>query len=135
MATYRGTVAGDPRLTGETKVDGRHLVNLATGLGTAEGTFEVRDPATNRLQAHGKWYGVYTEGLNFHGLLLGRVTGEGAGPGEEALDHGELFAHFKSVVNPVTGAVAGELGGTSGDPRTPAVIQSGHCTGPFTHVL
>ena len=74
-------------------------------------------------------------GQNFHGILLGRVTGEGAGAAGEELDRGELVAHFKSVVNLVTGAVEGQVGGTSGDPRTPAVIQSGHCTGPFTHVL
>ena len=125
-AHHEGTQTGDPRLTGNLELEAHNLVNLATGLGSSQGTFTVRDPATNALKVRGKYYGIFTEGSKFHGLAVGAVKD---GPRES-----EEIALFKADVNLATGEVSGELGGTSTDTRTPAVIHRGACTGPWTKV-
>ena len=133
-AHHEGTQVGDPRLSGVVDLEAHNFISLATGLGTSEGTFTIRDPATNKLKVSGKYYGVFTEGSKFHGFEIATVKAEGAGPNEELVGDGELRAVVKAEVNFATGEVAGQLGGASPDPRTPAVIRRGYCTGPYTQV-
>ncbi len=125
-AHHEGTQEGDPRISGNIELEAHNLVNLVTGLGTSEGTFTVRDPATNELKVRGKYHGIFTEGSKFHGLAVGSVKGPG-GPSE-------VIDLFKADVNLVTGVVSGQFGGDSPDARIPAVIQRGACTGPWTKV-
>jgi hypothetical protein len=134
LAHHEGTSAGDSRLTGTIELEAHNLINLVTGLGTSEGRIDIRDPATNRLKATGKYYGVFTEGAKFHGFTVARVKDEGSGASEEFVGDGRLYAFFKSDVNLATGTVTGQLGGSSGDIRTPAVIHSGKCSGPYVRV-
>jgi hypothetical protein len=125
-AHHEGTQSGDPRLSGNIELEAHNLVNLATGLGTSEGTFTVRDPATKALKAKGSYHGIFTEGSKFHGLSSGSVKGSG---GET-----RFISLFKADVNLATGVVSGQLGGATADARIPAVIQRGACSGPWTRV-
>ena len=126
----RGMLAGevvssDPRLTGELEFSSEALVNLATGLGTFRGRFRVVDPETGAQTAEGEFHTVITEGSLNHGLALGKLMGEG-GAAER------FVATFNSTFDAALN-VAGQFGGP-GDPRKPAVVQSGHCSGPFVKV-
>jgi hypothetical protein len=125
-AHHEGTQTGDPRLSGDIELEAHNLVNLATGLGTSEGTYTIRDPETNALKVRGRYHGIFTEGSKFHGLAVAHVK-DGAGESEQ-------IGLFKADVDLTTGAVSGELGGSSPDARTPAVIRKGACTGPWTLV-
>lgn len=124
---FSGTIASsDPRLTGNlTFMANPALVNLATGFGTFRGRFQISDPLSRRSKAEGEFHTVVTEGSLNHGFALGRVAG-GSGTGEE------FFASFTSTIDAGLN-VNGHFGGL-GDPRTPAVVQSGSCTGPFVEV-
>jgi hypothetical protein len=126
----RGTFAGritssDPRLTGRLDFTAHALVNQDTGLGTFEGVFHITQES-GRPGANGSFFTVVTEGGLNHGFARGKVAGDAP---EEAED---LFVRFDSVVDAGLNTT-GQIGGT-GDPRTPAVIQSGHCRGPWTRV-
>jgi hypothetical protein len=119
--------SSDPRLTGTLDFMAEPaLVNLTTGLGTFKGRFRVADPATGRQTAQGEFFTVVTNGGLNHGFALGHVMNAGAGSADG------FFASFKSTFDPALNA-SGQFGGV-GDPRTPAVVQSGHCSGPFTQV-
>jgi hypothetical protein len=126
---WAGTItSSDPRLTGNLEfMANPALVSLATGLGTFRGTFSISDPITNQQTARGEFHTVVTEGTLNHGFALGKVTGEDGGAADD------FSGNLKSTIDPLTLVVAGEFGGT-GDPRTPAVIQGGHCSGRFTRV-
>ncbi len=120
---WRGTIqSSDPRLTGTLEFSAQALVNTNTGLGTFEGRFHVRT-ADGRSGANGTFYTVVTEGNLNHGFAVGKVA-PAADPGTGA---GTLHANFESTVGP-TLAVVGQLGGP-GQPRDPAVIQEGSCSG------
>lgn len=122
----RGKFAGpivspsDSRLTGQLKFVAHALVNSTTGLGTFEGSFRIRQ-ANGRQSAHGVFHTVVTEGSLNHGFARGKVAGAE-----------DFFARFESTVDAGLN-VTGQFG-DMGDDRTPAVIQSGHCTGPWTRV-
>lgn len=45
-----------------------------------------------------------------------------------------IISLFKADVNLATGVVTGQLGGSSSDNRTPAVVSHAQCTGPWTKV-
>jgi hypothetical protein len=124
---FSGTIASsDPRLTGNLDfMANPALVNLATGFGTFRGRFQISDPVARRSKAEGEFHTVVTEGSLNHGFAVGRVAG-GSGRGEG------FFAGFTSTIDAALN-VSGQVGGL-GDPRTPAVVQSGSCTGPFTQV-
>ena len=122
-AKYRGSVTGDARVAGAIEVEAHHLIDAAEGLGTSEGTFSIREAGTDELKARGRFYGVFTELVNFHGFAVGKIVGEGT-----------WLAHFGSVVDPATGSVAGQFGGV-GDPRTPSVVQRGTCTGRWETIV
>lgn len=125
-AHHEGTQTGDPRLTGALTLEAHNLVSLTTGLGTSEGTFTLRDPATGRLKARGTYAGIFTEGSKFDGLSTATLT-DGEHESEE-------IAVLRADVDLATGVVSGELGGAWSDGRSPAVIQRVECTGPWTHV-
>jgi hypothetical protein len=124
---FGGTiVSSDPRLTGRLEFVAHALVNQLSGLGTFEGSFHVRSVSAGG-GASGTFHTVVTERSLNHGFARGKVGGEGAGQGAE-----DFFARFESTVDPglnVTGSF-----GDVGDDRTPAVIQSGHCTGPWLDI-
>jgi hypothetical protein len=128
----RGKFAGvitssDPRLTGDLEFMAEPaLVNLVTGLGTFQGRFTIRDPATGAQKAQGQFHTVVTEASLNHGFAVAKVMNQGAGSADD------FFASFKSTLDASLN-VTGQFGG-AGDPRTPAVIQGGHCQGPFTTV-
>lgn len=126
-AHHVGEQEGDARLSGDIELEAHNLVNLVTGLGTSEGTFTVRDPATNALKVKGEYHGIFTEGSKFHGLAFGTVRGpEGKS---------EVIDLFKADVNLATGVVSGQFGGEADDRRIPAVIHRGDCSGPWTKIV
>jgi hypothetical protein len=139
VAVYVGSGAGDPRLSGRIELRGRFLINLVTGLGTSTGSFTISDPGTGRKKAAGTFDGVFTEGTTFHGFLVAKVRDPGSGRDAEADDDesssgATWYGGIKSVLNPATGAITGQIGG-AGDPRNPSVVQSGRCSGPFTDTV
>jgi hypothetical protein len=125
---WEGTIASDdPRLSGKLEFMAQPaLVNLTTGFGTFRGTFSISDPVTNQQKARGEFHTVVTDrGLN-HGFALGKVMNTDGGAADD------FFGNLNSVLDAALN-VTGEFGGV-GDPRLPAVIQGGHCSGRFTRV-
>jgi hypothetical protein len=119
--------SSDPRLTGNLDFMAEPaLVNLTTGFGTFRGRFRVVDPATGMQKAQGEFFTVVTDGGLNHGFALGHLMNAAAGPAAD------FFARFESSLDASLN-VRGQFGGT-GDVRTPAVVQSGQCSGPFTPV-
>ena len=126
---FSGTIASsDPRLTGTLDFMAEPaLVNLTTGLGTFRGRFQVSDPSSRQQTAPGEFFTVVTEGFLNQGFALGTVNNSGGGGATDS-----FFARFESTFDPSLN-VSGHFGG-AGDPRTPAVVQGGHCSGQFTPV-
>lgn len=125
---FSGTIiSSDPRLTGTLDFMAEPaLVSLATGLGTFRGRFRVAEGATGKQTAQGEFFTVVTEGSLNHGFALGQVTNAGNGATDS------FFATFESTLDTALN-VSGRFGG-AGDVRLPAVVQGGHCSGPFTQV-
>lgn len=125
---FSGTItSSDPRLSGNLDFMAEPaLVNLATGLGTFRGRFRVSAAATGKQTAQGEFFTVVTEASLNHGFALGHLTNAGNGPTDS------FFATFESTFDLALN-VSGQFGGV-GDPRLPAVVQGGHCSGPFTQV-
>lgn len=115
---FNGTVeSSDARLDGAVTFHVRSLVNTATGLGTVEGHawFRAED---GDVKGKAKLFGVTATGGAVHGMLVGKVKGEGKG---------ELVASFNGTFGSAAPfAFSGEIGASGGG----AVIQSGHCHGP-----
>jgi hypothetical protein len=124
---FSGTIASsDPRLTGTIDFMAEPaLVNLATGLGSFRGRFQISDTVTGMQTAQGEFHTVVTEASLNHGFALGKVMSAG-GAAED------FFGTFESTLDPALN-VSGQFG-APGDPRTPAIIQGGQCSGPFTQV-
>jgi hypothetical protein len=119
--------SSDPRLTGTLDFMAEPaLVNLTSGLGTFRGRFRISDPATGKQTAQGEFYTVVTEGFLNHGFALGTLMNAGSGAADS------FFARFESTFDASLN-VSGQFGG-AGDARTPAVVQGGHCSGPFMPV-
>jgi hypothetical protein len=102
------------------------LVNLTTGFGTFRGRFRIVDPTTGMQKAEGEFFSVVTEASLNHAFALGKVTNAGTEPSDD------FFASFKSTFDASLN-VSGQFG-VSGDARTPAVVQGGHCSGPFIQI-
>jgi hypothetical protein len=128
---WKGVVtSNDPRLAGTFVFSAEPaLVNLATGLGTFQGRFEVLDPKTGQEKANGNFHTVVTEASFNHGFALGKVISAG-GHADDDEPSDNFFANIQAKLDPSLN-VTGEYGG-AGDLRTPAVTQAGHCSGPFT---
>jgi hypothetical protein len=136
---FRGKWAGtidssDDRLSGILEFMAQSaLVNLTTGRGTFLGPFSISDLDTGRQKARGEFSTVVTEGFENHGFAIGNVINQG-GPADN------FFARFQSTldsslhVEGVFGNEAFVVAPPFSDPRTPAVIQGGHCSGSFTKV-
>ena len=122
---FSGTIASsDPRLSGTLDFMAEPaLVNLATGYGTFRGRFRISSASGGRQTAQGEFFTVVTEASLNHGFALGHLTGGGGD---------SFFAQFESTFDAALN-VSGQFGGV-GDPRLPAVVQGGHCSGPFTQV-
>lgn len=125
---FSGAISSsDPRLTGTLDFMAEPaLVNLTTGLGTFRGRFRISDPATGKQTAQGEFHTVVTEGFLNHGFALGTVMSTGGGAADS------FVARFQSTFDASLN-VSGQFGG-AGDARTPAVVQGGHCSGPFVAV-
>jgi hypothetical protein len=125
---FSGTItSNDTRLTGNLEFMAEPaLVNLDTGLGTFRGRFRVFDAITRMQKAQGEFLTVVTEGNLNHGFAHGTVTNAAGGPADD------FFARFESTLG--LGLVVTGHFGTTGSPRTPAVVQGGHCSGPFVQV-
>ena len=129
--TYTGSItSASPWLTGDLALRVHAVHNDTTQDGTVVGTFVVRDPATARPQVVGELAGVESADVpGPHGFMLGRVAGDRSDPAGGDLP-GHLFANFTSAVAP-GGHLTGQLGGNAEGTAAPAVIQEGHCTGPW----
>ena len=125
---FAGVITGsDPRLTGNLEFMAEPaLVNLTTGFGTFRGRFRIVNPTTGSQQAHGEFFSVVTEASLNHAFALGKLTNAGDGPTDD------FFASFTSTFDLALN-VTGQFGGIA-DPRTPAVVQGGQCSGAFTQV-
>lgn len=126
----RLNATGDPRLTGVAEFRLHALDNLTKGLGTAEGTVVIRDRATRKKKVEGRFWAA-NAGVNIYGFIVGRVNSASGRDEDDDDDEdvkGErLFAHLRFSFVTFTG----QIGGTWTDSRSPALIQSGRCTGPF----
>lgn len=125
-AKYRGTSTGDPRLTGDIVIRSKGLINQTTGMGSSSGTVHLK--AEGRTTAVGRYFATNTNLGVLHGYIVGQVRDRIPGGAEEQDGSGRLMANFKATFNANGTVLTGQLGGTSGDPRTPAVIQSGGCS-------
>src|SRR5436190_839614 len=135
---WTGTItSSDPRLTGNLEIMAQSaLVNVNSGFGTFQGTFSISD-TTGMQTARGEFVTVVTEGntavATNHGFATGKVMNQ-QGPAED------FFARFQSTLDAVlhVHGIFGNLVPVAvlplADPRTPAVIQGGHCTGPWTRI-
>jgi hypothetical protein len=124
-AKYRGTSTGDPRLTGDIVIRSKGLINQTTGMGSSSGTLYLK--SEGRTTAVGRYFATNTNLGVLHGYVVGHVRDKVAGGAEEQDGSGRLMANFKATFNANGTVLTGQLGGTSADPRTPAVIQSGGC--------
>lgn len=125
---FSGSIASsDPRLTGSLDFMAEPaLVNLATGFGTFRGRFRISNTTSGRQTAQGEFFTVVTEASLNHGFAVGHLMSGGNASSES------FFAQFESTFDAALN-VSGQFGGV-GDPRLPAVVQGGHCSGPFSEV-
>ena len=121
---HTGPIASsDERLDGILTTNTFILLNLATGLGTAHGTFQIRDPIENDLKVDARFDGAVDAGGRMKGLTTGKV-----------LEGGPAF-----LTAAISIAFAGPAGTSVGDMGAPvgvvvsdiAVIQEGSCSGGF----
>jgi hypothetical protein len=126
-AVYKGTSTGDSRLAGEVWIRSHGLINQTTGFGRSSGHVAVRDATTGKWKAAGHYSAVNTDRGVLHGFVNARVKDRGTSSVEELSGSGRLSANFKATFNAAGTTLTGQLGGTSADARTPAVIQSGGC--------
>jgi hypothetical protein len=129
--TLRGPITGDdPRVTGvlETKV--KIMVNDASSYGTGRGRFAIRDPATREKKVEGRLFSVESP-FGPHGFMVGKIRQPSRGDDEDDGESRSIFFANFSANSTGEGTVEGELGATSDDNQTSAVIQNGHCQGRF----
>jgi hypothetical protein len=119
--------SSDPRLAGTLEfIAAPAIVNLSTGLGTFRGRFRIADAVTGKQKAQGEFFTVVTEASLEHGFAVGTLMNAAGEPSDS------LFASFEDTFDAALN-VSGVFGGV-GDVRTPAVVQGGHCSGPFTKI-
>jgi hypothetical protein len=126
-AVYKGTSTGDSRLAGEVWIKSHGVINQTTGFGQSSGHVAVRDAATGKWKAAGHYTAVNTDRGVLHGFIKARVKDRGTSTVEEQSGSGRLHANFKATFNAAGTTLTGQLGGTSADNRTPAVIQAAGC--------
>jgi hypothetical protein len=124
-AKYRGTATGDPRLTGDITIKSKGLINQTTGFGSSTGTVRLR--SNDRTIATARYFATNTNLGVLHGYIVGHVRDKSPNGAEEQDGSGKLMANFKATFNAAGTVLTGQLGGTSADARTPAVIQAGGC--------
>jgi hypothetical protein len=125
---FRGTVGGpstgDPRLTGTLEARIHDLINLHTFDGVLRGEVVIRG-AAGREKVEGHFNGV-DDPIQTAGFLRGEARRNQA----KNLPGGELFGNVR-ITFPQGKPPEVHLGGASTNNLIPAVIQKGHCTGPF----
>ena len=125
-AVVRGNTTGDPRLSGPTVARFRDFFNTDTGDGVLRGDLVVTEAGGGQKKVKGNAISVdyrLPAGDESAGFIRGKVK-----EGETSdLPGGALFANFR--VSFINGTV--QIGGSWRNSRIPAVIQRGHCTGPF----
>ena len=133
-ATYEGTSAGDPRLTGRMTVRLESLVNPADAddggrfQGTAEGHFRIQGP--NGTLTTGNFIATLAGdgGANPVVRIEGTTDGQVRGPAHEV--GGKLIGSLSGTSDRTGQQVVGQFGGSDDDQEQPAYIQSVSCTGP-----
>lgn len=111
----------DERLDGILTTHTFILVNLVTGLGTAHGTFQIRDPVTNELKVDARFDGALDAGGRMKGLATGKV-----------LEGGAAFLTAAISIAFGAGTSVGDMGAPVGLVVSDvAVIQEGSCSGGF----
>jgi hypothetical protein len=119
---HTGPIAStEERLSGILTTNTFILVNLNTGLGTAHGTFQIRDELTNDLKVTARFNGALGPGGHMKGLATGKVMETGP-------------AFLTAAISIVFGAETsvGDMGSPVGlVPSDLAVIQRGSCSGGF----
>jgi len=120
---------GDPRLTGVMEFRFRSLDNFTKAIGTADGKVVIRDGATGRKKAEGRFSAVNVDAI-VYGFITAHVNEPGLSRDDDDDDEGKgatLLAHLR--FNLINGT--GQIGGEWTDPGSPALVQSGRCSGPF----
>jgi hypothetical protein len=113
--TYVGPeVSVDQRLSGTLENHIDLLINLSNGVGSATGTFTLRDADTGTLKQSGQ-FAEATAGTALKGFIVGHLAGGGT-----------LFANLSALVDG-TGVVRGELGLNAGVSTDLATIRTGSC--------
>jgi hypothetical protein len=127
--TLKGPItADDPRLTGVLETNVKIMVNNASSYGTGRGTFAIHDPATREKKVAGMLFSVESP-FGPHGFMIGKIR-QPRDDDDEDESPSSFLANF-SATSTGEGMIEGELGATSDDDQTPAVIQRGHCEGRF----
>jgi hypothetical protein len=111
----------DERLDGTLTTNTFILVNLATGLGTAHGTFQIRDPVTDDLKVDARFDGALDAGGRMKGFATGQV-----------LEGGPAFLSAAISIVFGSGTSVGDMGAPAGLVVSDiGVIQEGSCSGGF----
>jgi hypothetical protein len=124
---WTGTATGDPRLTGELKLDARGLVNTTTGDGQVTGSLRIRGEKTG---AHAHVVAVYNDG-KLTGFVIGKVHDKTGGTAEPTTGSGRLLGTFSGTLA-ADGALAAQIDG-AGTTTADANIQSGGCSNGHHH--
>jgi hypothetical protein len=111
-ATYTGTAAGDPDLTGPVRLTVRAIIDTAKNLGVVTGTLRV-DTAGADTKAG--FEAVYAAG-KLSGLAVGRAHDPSA----------KLYAGISGAFSPTGGFTGGKLGGGT-DGGTAVELGGGAC--------
>ncbi|GEM_PF-5453530 len=139
---YTGTMSGgsDARLNGPIRIAVHSLINTTTGDGTTRGSIwwlKSTGKGKSRVVGAGSLVGVDSatgtpssvQSATLHGFILAHLAGVAANKKTKtaAVPAGTLYANFKAMPGGSANSWTGQLGGSSLDSRTPAVLQSGHC--------
>jgi hypothetical protein len=129
--TSTGIATGDPRLSGNVTLTIKELIkrmpDFTPIMGTTGGSFEIRDPVTNRKKAEAEFHGVIQSDIQY-GLIVGKVFDTNA---EGDRNSSDFVANYR--VAGMNGAPTLSYGGTWTNPNIPAVIQSGRCDTKYQH--
>jgi lipopolysaccharide export LptBFGC system permease protein LptF len=117
-----GQATGDARFTGPITARISQLRTIDEQLGTAEGSFEIRDAVTGFRKVRATFSGVIFGGKTYS-FAVGKVFNTDG-------TWMALSANQRSF--PEAGAPTLQLGGDFTDTHIPAVIQRGKCSGPWT---
>jgi hypothetical protein len=99
-ATYTGTAAGHPDLTGPVTLQVRSLINTTDNVGAVSGRLKIATGADKSTRA--EFTAVYDKG-KLGGFAYGRVA-----------EHVQLLANLSATFSTTTGFADGKIGATTG---------------------